>query len=405
MEDKVEFVREQIWKPEVFSLAHDFSQPPGWVDGSQLNPELEAEGLYLLRENKVAVLMVAGGLSTRMEIQEHRGNLPIGPVTNRTIFQLQGEKVAAMRERYAPQLLWLVLTSPEIHEIVVASFKRAAYFGFPPDSVYFFQQKSFPVLDSEGNPVVLPDGRYLEAPCGHGGVFEALQNSGLLARLHDVGIEHLFCFQYPNVLEQIFDPVMLGYHHTRNFGVTVKAVTNYSVDEPLGRCVAIDGCVQIIEYHYLTESRFLSAFWHKVPGSIGTYLWRISFLMRCVEREVSLPFHVLPHRPPMQFPKPLIKIEQFAFDLMPYSPNNGVVVVAREEEYAPVKKKEGLYSLETARAALARLYYHWLVRAGATPSTNDRECLVEISPRFALSYKELQPKVSSGLLIQPGMVL
>src|SRR5947209_15238040 len=113
MQDKVEFVREQLWKPENFSLPQGFSEPAQWLDGSRPNPELEAEGLHLLRENKVAVLMVAGGLSTRMGIEEHRGNLPIGPVTNRTIFQLQGEKVAAMRKRYAPQLLWLVLTSPE----------------------------------------------------------------------------------------------------------------------------------------------------------------------------------------------------------------------------------------------------------------------------------------------------
>lgn len=405
IQDKVEFVREQICKRESFSLPQDVSEPPEWLDGSRPNPELEAEGLRLLRENKVAVLMVAGGLSTRMAIKEHRGNLPVGPVTGRTIFQLQGEKVAAMRERYSPRLLWLVLTSPEVHEIVVASFKRAAYFGFPPENVYFFQQKSFPVLDSEGNPVVLHDGRYLEAPCGHGGVFEALQNSGLLVHLHDEAIEHLFFFQYPNVLEHVFDPVMLGYHHIRDFDVTVKAVTNYSPDEPLGRCVTIDKCVKIIEYHYLKEGSLLGSFWHKTPASIGTYMWRISFLMRCVEMRASLPFHVLPHRSSIQFPKPLLKLEQFAFDLMSYSPNNGVVVVARDEEYAPVKEKKGRYSLEAGRAALARLYSNWLVKAGATLPVGDRECIVEISPRFALNYKELKSKISSGLLIQPGMVL
>ena len=404
--DKIAIVREQMRRARAESLPDKFSRPSEWLDKSVPHPEYEAEGLRLLGENKMAVLMVAGGLSTRLGPPGLRGNLSIGPVTDRTLFRLQGEKIAALKERYAPELLWLVLTSPQVHEDTVTTFEREAFFGVPEQSVCFFQQQSFPVLDANGDPVTLPDGSYLEVPGGHGGMFGALRASGLLARLHDTGIEHLLYFQYPNVLEQIFDPVMLGYHHLRNHDATVKAIMQYTPNETLGKCAVVNDRVVILEYHFLEGLDSQDPLWHQFPASAGTLIWRVAFLKRSADMGIELPFHVLPHRLSPESPAIGFKIEQFVFDLMPHTRQNGIVVAQRAEAFAPLKTKEGPYSLETCRAALARLYYQWLIEAGATPSEDIQgECVVEISPRFALNAAELKSRISDGLVFESRMVL
>jgi UDP-N-acetylglucosamine/UDP-N-acetylgalactosamine diphosphorylase len=277
-----------------FSPPQNPSVPTQFLDGTRPNPELEEKGLDLLRENKVAILMAAGGISTRMGISDLRGNIPIGPVTQRSIFRLQGEKIAAIKQRYAPEISWLVMTSREVHDATVASFAKEEYFGVPPNKVWFFQQPSLPVLDERENPVILPDGTYLECPCGHGGMLEALQTSGVLRRLYDEGVKYLFYFQYPNILENVCDPVMLGYHHVGQFDVTTKAITEYLPEEKMGRCVDVDGNLRIIEYYHLKDVPSISC-WDVFPANMATHVWGISFLMRCLRDKVSLPYYVVPY--------------------------------------------------------------------------------------------------------------
>ena len=404
MHNRIEFVRKKIHVQNPPLPLQSSSIPTRWLDGTRPNPELEQEGLRLLRENKIAVLMVAGGLSTRIGMNSLRGNIPIGPVTQRSIFRLQGEKIAAIGQRYAPEIPWLVMTSQEVHSATVASFEDEEYFGVPPERIWFFQQSSFPVLDAENNPIVLPDGGYVQSPCGHGGMLEALEAWGILTRLQEEGVEYLFYFQYPNVLENICDPVMLGYHHAGQFDTTTKAVLNCSTDERMGRCVEIDGHLRIVEYHFLND-QLPDALWRTAPASIATHVWSIAFLKRCLKNKVVLPYHVVPHNVPVGAPQPLRKVEQFIFDLLLHSRANGLMIIARKDEYAPVKTVQGIYSIDSAKLALSCLYNNWLLKAGAVLEEGKGECIVEVSPLFALNAKELGSKIPTGFPIHHNMVL
>ena len=96
------------------SSQDDLNLPKEFLDQTSTNPKYRNIGIDLLKNGKVAVLMVAGGLSTRMELKSLRGRLPIGPITNRTIFGLQAAKIAALRRRFDPNLIWLIMTSKEV---------------------------------------------------------------------------------------------------------------------------------------------------------------------------------------------------------------------------------------------------------------------------------------------------
>jgi len=355
------------------------------------DPDVRAAGLNLLATGKVAVLMAAGGISTRM-CRQLRGELMIGPVTNRTIFRLQGEAIAALQQRYAPGLPWIVLLSQEVDEVTRAAFEREHFFG--ATNVRFIRQRSFPVLDEHDRPVRTPgsgQSGYLTSPGGHGGMFEAICRSGELARLIERGIEYLFYFQYPNVLEQICDPVLLGRHHNGGapFDVTTKAIARCQPEESqrMGRVVEVEGKARIIEYWDLSEEL------RDAPGSMGTHVWSLRFLDECRAAGVVLPMHTVAHREP-DCDAGWHKHEQWIFDLLDHASSSRVAIASREDHFAPVKSLEGIYSLESARSALDKRSRKWLRQAGIDTGPDDVP--VEISPLAALDLEDLKAQLENG---------
>jgi UDP-N-acetylglucosamine/UDP-N-acetylgalactosamine diphosphorylase len=84
------------------------------------------------------------------------------------------------------------------------------------------------------------------------------------------------------------------------------------------------------------------------------------------------------------------KFETFVFDAIPLAKRTSCLEVTREEEFSPVKNKEGIDSPETARMAMANLHRQWLEEAGAELAPDAK---VEISPLYALDKEELKEKV------------
>lgn len=406
MNKKIDFVRHTIKKEVKFAIPEQPAYPLFILDVTMQQSKYEQEGIRLLNDNKVAVLMAAGGLSTRMgnSSDKLRGDLPIGPVTNRSIFRLQGEKIAALIKRYSNKLQWLIMTSSSVHQQTIESFRKENYYGIDPEHIFFFQQPSFPVLDETLNPIQLSDGTYLESPSGHGGMLQALKSNEILNTLRINGFEYLFFFQYPNILENVCDPVMLGYHHIEGCDITTKAILEYHPSEKVGRCFEVSGKLQIAEYSLLNNN-FSDNAWNKLPANTGTYVWNISFLMEHINKDTQLPFHILNHTLSEADGLALKKIEQFVFDLFPFAQKNGLMVVSRNDEFSPVKHKSGTYSLDSSKMALAKLYYKWLVNAGANPLNNHNDCVVEISPDFALNFHELKQKINPGYKIHNKLVL
>jgi UDP-N-acetylglucosamine/UDP-N-acetylgalactosamine diphosphorylase len=84
------------------------------------------------------------------------------------------------------------------------------------------------------------------------------------------------------------------------------------------------------------------------------------------------------------------------FDAIPLARKACGMEVIREEEFAPVKNKEGKDSPDTARAAMNHLHRTWLKKAGARLAPEVR---VEVNPLFALDEEELIAKLKGRKLI------
>ncbi len=366
-----------------------------------------------LRAGKVAVVTVAGGQGTRLGFDHPKGMFPIGPISDRTLFQIFAEQIQARRRRHGASLLWLIMTSDATHAETVDFFESKQYFGLPKDSVAFFMQGSLPALDAATGEILLGGPSSLAlSPDGHGGLIMALRNSGLLDRMTQEGVEHVFYHQVDNPTVIIADPALIGFHLQQKSVLTTNVVCKTSPTERMGVLVDVDGHTEIIEYSELTPeqaaSNDASGQWIFWAGNTAIHVFDRKFLQRLAEDGCRLPLHIARKNVPYldasgQLIQPTdasnpnaIKLERFIFDALPLAERTLIVEGNRDREFNPVKNKSGADSAETARAALSRIATAWLKESGHSLPEGHA---IEISPLHALDADELKQKLASGKLL------
>src|SRR6516162_7197313 len=288
-------------------------------------------GSESLRRGEVAVLLVAGGQGSRLGFDHPKGMFPIGPVSNKPLFQLHVEKVLATSRRYSKTVPLLVMTSPATDAETKAFFEQHKYFGLPASDVHFFQQGVMPALDiATGKLLMEAPGRLFTSPNGHGGTLTALADSGLLDRMRDRGIRQIFYFQVDNPLVKVADPIFLGHHLQANAEVSSKIVPKETPTDKVGNMVLIDGRCSIIEYsdlpRELAEERDAAGKLRIWAGSPAIHYFAVDFLERVTRGNTRIPFHVARKKVPHidergnhvePTKENALKFEMFIFDVLP----------------------------------------------------------------------------------------
>lgn len=380
--------------------------------------EARAAGEKLLAAGRVGAVIVAGGQGSRLGFDKPKGMFPIGPVSDRTLFQVFCEQLVALGRKYGKPIPYFVMTSDATHDDTVAFFESKNFFGLPRGDVYFFQQGSLPAVHESSGKILLSDKCEIStSPDGHGGILKALQRSGLLHVMGQRGIDVLYYHQVDNPTAAMCDAAFLGFHQLRGSQMTTKVVAKESAAEKMGVVVSVDGRTQIIEYSDLPPERSAALaddgsllLW---AGNTAVHAFDRKFLAEIASRENALPFH-LAHKPvphvdeqgnkvePRPDQKNAYKFEQFIFDVLPLTAVALVVEGDRGREFNPVKNQSGKDSPETSRAALNRNAAEWLTAAGAkvTPGVQ-----IEVSPLFALDAADLAKRIRPGLAIESDTIL
>jgi UDP-N-acetylglucosamine/UDP-N-acetylgalactosamine diphosphorylase len=373
-------------------------------------------GEQVIARGAVAVLVVAGGQGTRLGVDYPKGMFPIGPVTNKTLFQIHAEKTLVLERRYRGTVPFLVMTSHATHRQTMDFFKEHAYFGLRPEHVHFFQQGTMPALDMATGKLLLEErGRLFTSPNGHGGTLLALAGSGLLKKLRQLGIEQVFYFQVDNPLVKIGDPVFLGHHVAMQAEVSSKIVPKDGPSDKLGNMVVVEGRCCIIEYSDLpdalaqkTDENGRLYLW---AGSPAIHLFSLDFLERVTGQGGRMPFHVARKKVPFlndngETVHPerenAFKFELFIFDALPLAERWTVVQTSRREEFVPLKNATGPDSPDVVRQAISDLAGDWLDGAGIyVPRRADGSAAfpLEIGPSYALDAEEFARKVDPHLRI------
>jgi len=384
--------------------------PPGSDPAGEARARRAGEDL--LRAGRVGLFLVAGGQGSRLGFEGPKGLFPAGPVTGKPLFQLFAERIAALRRRYGAPLPWFVMTSAANHEATGAYFEAEGWFGLGRDTVHLVCQGMLPAVDLQGRLMLEERGRLFLSPDGHGGALRALSVSGGLEELRRRGVEHLFYFQVDNPLAPIADPLFLGHHALARSEMSTKVVEKRHPAERLGVLGRVDGRLTVIEYSDLPKElaaerddegrlRFRA-------GNIAIHAFSRAFL----ERRAAggpLPFHraikrmaaLDPDRPDApRADVQGIKFESFIFDILGDARAALTQEVRREEEFSPIKNKEGEDSPATARRDLMNLFGRWLEAAGVAVPRDEAGNVgaeLEIDPLYALDAEELRRRLPPGL--------
>lgn len=372
-----------------------------------------ATGEQALRAGRVGMILVAGGQGTRLGFDQPKGMFPIGPISQRTLFQMHCDRLLAVMKRYQISIPMLVMTSPATDAETREYFAQHQRCGLSAEQLIVFCQGTMPAVDASSGKVLMSSTSGLAlSPDGHGGLVAALAANGCLQQAQQRGIDLFYYAQVDNPLAQLCDAELIGYHVLSRSQMTTQVVQKRFAKEKVGNVVSIDGKVQIIEYSDLpdaaaeqTTSDGQLKLW---AGNIAVHVFDRDFLESVVASVEGLPFHRASKAVPYvdqagKLVQPTqanaIKFERFVFDLLPLAERAFVVEGEAAQVFAPVKNANGnangaaVDTPASSQAALLNLHRSWLQAAGAIIPKDVR---VEIHPNWGLDAQQVKEKIEPG---------
>jgi UDP-N-acetylglucosamine/UDP-N-acetylgalactosamine diphosphorylase len=377
-----------------------------FVGPNRLRSGIAEEGRDFLQSGHIAVVVVAGGMATRLGTSQPKGMFPIGPISGRSLFHLLAEQVLALSQRYEIEIPYLVMTSEATHAATEQWFEQQHWFGLDPKNVFLFQQGTAPAFDSTTGKLLMSTESSLALnPDGHGGLPFAMSRAGLFKELQHRGIETLFYHQVDNPLVHICDPAFIGLHLRHAAEVSVKFVSKQTPDERVGLLVEIDGRTRMIEYSDLPES--LGALKDRDgklqlrAGNTGIHLFQRTFLERIASQPASLPWHTVHKKVPyvdaegtliQPESENALKYERFIFDSFSIAKSVLAVETLREVEFAPLKNAEGECSADEVKQAIIAATATRLRSAGVTVTEGTAVEIANVAPDDALTFEAGCPR-------------
>lgn len=318
-------------------------------------------GENVIKNKKYAVVTMAGGQGTRLGHKGPKGTFKLevenGP---KFLFQILAENLEMANKKYDIVIPWYIMTSTENNEETVRFFEEHEYFGYPKDSVKFFMQGNLPLLFHNGGLVLDQDYNIKEAADGNGCIYKAMGEAKILDDMKQKGIEWVFIGPVDNALLNMVDPILVGLTIAENHQAGSKSISKNSPRERVGVFCKANGVPSVIEYSELPEDMA------EQMDDNGELLYGEAHIMcnlfslPALEKisKIKLPYHVANKKTPymnengeyVEATEPnAYKFEAFIFDAFNLFDDISILRGKREEDFAPIKNKEGNDSPETAK--------------------------------------------------------
>lgn len=320
-------------------------------------------GVEALKSGKVGAVLLAGGMGTRLGSDDPKGMYDIGLTKTLYIFECLVNNMMAVVNEVGAWFPLYIMTSERNNESTIRFLEEKNFFGYNKDYVHFFTQEMAPASDYTGKAYMEEKGRIATSPNGNGGWFSSMERCGILDKVHESGVEYLNVFGVDNVLQKIYDPYFVGAVIDEKVAVGAKVISKNAPDERIGVMCLEDGKPSIIEYYELTDELMNAKDEKGKPayefGVILNYLFEVKALEEIAAKK--LPLHtvekkincldengnlVKPEAPNgYKYENLILDMIQMLDTCLPYE-------VVREKEFAPIKNKTGIDSVESARELL-----------------------------------------------------
>lgn len=320
-------------------------------------------GLDAIREGKIGAVLLAGGQGSRLGFDKPKGMFNIGVDKELYIFECLINNLRKVTDEAGVSIPLFIMTSIQNNDDTIKFLEKHSYFGYDSSYVYFFIQDELPVIDTNGKMLLAAKDEVLTAPNGNGGWYSSLVRSEVYKILKESNIEWINVFAVDNVLQQMADPCFIGAVIDSGMSCGSKVVAKAAPEERVGVMCLEDGRPSIIEYYEMSDEML-----HQLDddgqlsynyGVILNYLFNVSELDKIVG--LDLPLHqafkainCLDNDGNMIFPEEpnAYKYETLVLDMVKPQKNCLVFEVERNREFAPVKNKTGVDSVDSARELL-----------------------------------------------------
>lgn len=371
------------------------------------------EGLRQISENRVGVLLMAGGQGTRLGFAHPKGMYDVGLPSGKTLFQIQAERILKLQQlaeeltgKYG-YISWYIMTSEHTMHPTREFFEKHNYFGLRDEDIVMFEQGSLPCYDLNGKILLDEKHKIAKAPDGNGGLYRALRDQGILSHMAEKGVLYLHAHSVDNILIKVADPIFIGYCVIQNADCAAKVVEKSSPNEAVGVVCKVDGKYQVVEYSEITsrtaEMRNPDGRLTFSAGNICNHYFTAAFLNKIgtiYEKELKL--HVAKKKIPFidNSGKRItpdktngIKIEKFVFDVFQFADKFVTVDVPRDEEFSALKNADsaGKDCPSTAKTDIYRLHRKYIEQAGGHVIEGD---VCEISPLLSYDGENLTKLVN-----------
>jgi UTP--glucose-1-phosphate uridylyltransferase len=208
--------------------------PPGSKEAGRFRDR----GLEMLGKGRCALVVLAGGMATRMGgvVKALEPALP-----GKTFLELRlAERRSLERQSGGMVPLWLMTS-----DATDAKIRLALGSAFDGERVAVFSQRLSVRLTPEGALFRDAENNPSEHAPGHGDLPDALKDSGLFQRFLDRGGEYLMVANLDN-LGATLDPTIVGFHRSHGKPVTCEVVDQLESDRG-GIPVRHEGRVAVLE--------------------------------------------------------------------------------------------------------------------------------------------------------------
>lgn len=325
----------------------------------------EEIGLDAIKAGKVGAVLLAGGQGTRLGSDGPKGKYNIGLTKDVFIFERLIRNLLDVTDKAGCFVPLYVMTSDKNHEETTEFFAEKNYFGYPQEFVKFFKQEMAPSVDFNGKLYMEEKDSLSLSPNGNGGWFYSMAVTGVLEDVKARGVEWLNIFAVDNVLQRIADPVFVGATLDSGCVSGAKVVRKADPHEKVGVLCLEDGKPSIVEYYEMTDeiinSREPNGDLSYNFGVILNYLFRVDKLEKIMNEK--MPVHVVEKKIPYmtadgQYVNPETpngyKFELLVLDMIHLLDDCLSFEVVRDYEFAPIKNKTGVDSVESAQALLQK---------------------------------------------------
>lgn len=334
----------------------------------------DEKGEDVLKNNQYALVTMSGGQGTRLGYDGPKGTFKIDIEPNaKFLFEILADNLKEINQEYGNTIPWYIMTSSENNDDIIKFFKEHNYFDYPKEDIKFFKQDNLPLITPEGKLILGSKKLIKEAANGNGGIFNSMYKNGIIDDMKKRNIKWIFIGSIDNILLKLADTTLIGLAEERKVQIATKSILKNSPEEKVGAICKKNGKIKVIEYSEMSDE--LKNMQNEDgelkfgESHIMCNLFSIKALQKLSKKK--LPYHIAFKKSDYLNNDGIIvkadapnvyKFETFIFDAWTYFSDIAILRGKREEDFAPIKNREGVDSPQTA-IELYNNYYKNLLKS------------------------------------------